>query len=437
MFDSELLAAAAQWHDAGIKLAAAFRTQRPGDVAAEVLAEVVAGVRQGELATCLAIERTDRTGEFAADGAVSAAAFVRGVANETGSWASMRVKLGRALVDRLPATRAAWEAGNLGFAHAWEIVRATKDIDDPELVAALDRIFADATPALSPSDLKTLADRILAQETPDQVAKKHADRRGQQKLTLSQTMGGMWDLHGRFEPEAGTLIKNVLDAFTPRQTPDEVLADPAAAMTSSQLRAQGLLEICRQAQHHAEGCNSQGGGRNTLIVAIPLQDLQTGHGVGDVAGGSTLPAAALRRWACDVGIIPMVLGANSQIVDYGRMTRMISRGLRSYLIARDGGCVFPGCDRPPAWTEGHHRIHVVDEGPTNPENLDLLCVRHHHAVHEGGWTITIANDQQRTPWFHPPNGRRPLKGQRGPLIPVPRQETDLRQKASSTRGNRT
>ena len=109
------MAAAAQWHDAAITLAAAFRTQRPGDIAAEVLAEVAAGVRQGELVTCLAIERTDRTGEFAADGAASTAAYVRGMTNETGSWASMRVKLGRALVDRLPATRAAWEAGALGF----------------------------------------------------------------------------------------------------------------------------------------------------------------------------------------------------------------------------------------------------------------------------------------------------------------------------------
>ncbi len=130
----------------------------------------------------------------------------------------MRVKLGRALVDRLPATRAAWEAGDLGFSHAWEIVRAAKDIDDPDHVAVLDRIFADATPALSPADLKNLADRILAQETPDQTAKKNAGLRGQQQLSLSQTMNRMWDLHGRFEPEAGTLIKNVLDAFTP--TPD-------------------------------------------------------------------------------------------------------------------------------------------------------------------------------------------------------------------------
>ena len=437
MNDSELLAAAAQWHDAGVTLAEAFRTPRPGDVASQVFVEVAAGVRQGELVSCLAIERTDRSGEFAADGAASAAAFVRGVANETGVWASMRVRLGRALVDRLPATRTAWEAGSLGLSHAWEIVRATKDLDDLYHVAALDQILADATPALSPSDLKTLADRILAQEAPDQTAKKTNDQRSQQKLTLSQTMGGMWDLHGRFDPEAGTLIKNVLDAFTPRQSTAEIVADPAGSMSRSQLRAQALLEICRQAQHHAEGCHSQGGGRGTLIVAIPLGALQTARGVGDVAGGSTLPAAALRRWACDAGIIPMVLGSKSQILDYGRLTREISPGLRSYLVARDGGCVFPGCDMPPAWTEGHHRLHWLHFGPTNPENLDLLCVRHHHAMHEGSWALTIGDDLQRTPWFHPPGGRPPLKGQRRPLIPPPRQKPDRQQKASNTSRLRT
>src|SRR6202000_687737 len=103
-------------------------------------------------------------------------------------------------------------------------------------------------------------------------------------------------------------------------------------------------------------------------------------------------------WACDTGIIPMVLGANSQILDYGRQTRIISSGLRSYLVARDGGCVFAGCDRPPAWTEAHHRIHWLNYGPTKPKNLDLLCVRHHHLCHEGGWTITIAHHLQRSRW---------------------------------------
>lgn len=29
-------------------------------------------------------------------------------------------------------------------------------------------------------------------------------------------------------------------------------------------------------------------------------------------------------------------------------------------------------------------------------NLEMLCSHHHHAVHEGGWQITIGNDPQRT-----------------------------------------
>ena len=390
-----MVAAAAQFHDAAIALAEAFRTQQTGPVSAEVLTEMLAAVRQGELVTCLAIEVTDRSGEFACDGAGSATAYVRSLANETRPWASMRVNLGRALADYLPATRAAWEAGHLGFSHAWEIYRATKDLTDPDLVASLDRIFAEATPALSPKDLKNLADRVLAQEAPEAAAKKTADQRAAQKLTVSQTMNGMWDLHARLGAEAGTLINNVIDAFTPKPTQEEVLADPAGSMSPAELRAQALAEICRQAQQYSEGCNGKGGGHGTLIAVVPLKDLQTGIGTGDVAGGATLPAAALRRWACDIGIIPMVLGSDSQILDYGTKTRAISPGLWSFLVARDGGCVFPGCDRPPAWTEAHHRIHWLVGGPTSKINLDLLCVQHHHACHEGGWTIRIAEDLQR------------------------------------------
>ena len=242
MGEADVVAAAAQFHDAAVALSEAFRTMQTGPVAAEVLTEMLAAVRQGELVTCLAIERTDRTGEFAADGAGSATAFVRTLSNETRPWASMRVNLGRALVDYLPATRAAWEAGRLGFSHAWEVYRATKDLTDPKLVAALDRIFAEATPALSPTDLKNLADRVIAQEAPEAAAKKTADQRASQKLTMSQTMNGMWDLHARLGAEAGVLIKNVIDAFTPKPTDEEILADPAGSMSPAQLRAQALQE---------------------------------------------------------------------------------------------------------------------------------------------------------------------------------------------------
>jgi HNH endonuclease len=62
---------------------------------------------------------------------------------------------------------------------------------------------------------------------------------------------------------------------------------------------------------------------------------------------------------------------------------------RRALAARDGGCLFPGCDTPPIWCEPHHwLIHWLDGGPTDLDNLALLCRRHHRFVHEGGWRMT-------------------------------------------------
>ncbi|MGA8665275.1 MAG: HNH endonuclease signature motif containing protein, partial [Candidatus Dormiibacterota bacterium] len=75
----------------------------------------------------------------------------------------------------------------------------------------------------------------------------------------------------------------------------------------------------------------------------------------------------------------------------GRATRTVPAHIRTALHLRDQGCRFPGCDRPPAWTDGHHVIHWSDGGPTELENLVSLCRPHHRAVHEQGWRIHIAD----------------------------------------------
>ena len=82
--------------------------------------------------------------------------------------------------------------------------------------------------------------------------------------------------------------------------------------------------------------------------------------------------------------------APARPLSVGRATRTIPAHLRRALVVRDNGCRFPGCDRPPAWTEGHHIIHWPD-GPTELENLVSLCRLHHRAVHEQGWRIHIAD----------------------------------------------
>jgi hypothetical protein len=64
--------------------------------------------------------------------------------------------------------------------------------------------------------------------------------------------------------------------------------------------------------------------------------------------------------------------------------------------------VFPGCDRPPGWCDGHHIVHWAYGGPTALANLALLCHHHHKAIHEGRWSMARAPDGTLT--FTRPDG---------------------------------
>jgi HNH endonuclease len=115
-----------------------------------------------------------------------------------------------------------------------------------------------------------------------------------------------------------------------------------------------------------------------------------------------LSPAAARRIACDAGIIPAVLGTASQTLDVGRQSRLATGPLRRALVLRDRGCAFPGCDRPPRWTDAHHIQHWSDGGPTDLSNLLLLCGHHHRLVHHSEWRVRI-NPKDGLPEFVPPS----------------------------------
>jgi hypothetical protein len=91
-------------------------------------------------------------------------------------------------------------------------------------------------------------------------------------------------------------------------------------------------------------------------------------------------------------------------LEVGRTTRTVALAQRNALVVRDGGCVFPGCDRPQDWCEAHHLRHWLHGGPTDLANLALLCRAHHRAVHEGGWRLGRDPDGRFT--ATPPHHRR-------------------------------
>jgi hypothetical protein len=415
---SDVLGEAVAAHESVARLAAAIGPDMTGPVADELLAELFELGRQTDLALCRAIERAERSGQFAADGAASVHQYVCRKVNERREWASKRIAAGRALADRLPMTAKTWEAGRLGLEHACVIDLATRRIDDPLVVAELDRVLAEAAAGgLDPTDLEKIADRFRAQTLPDQAEAKARRQHRDQSIHASTSLGGMVHVSGWLDPEAGAAFQRALGFFTPPPpSKDQMLADPSRFEPAGYRRALGLHQLVRHAMVHAERCNGEGGAHGLMIIGVGLDTLSTGVGTGQVAGGPLLGAASLRRLACDAAIIPAVLGAHGEILDLGRKTRNPSPALRAAVIARDGGCIFPGCRRPPAWCEAHHRRHWLLGGSTNLENLDLLCVRHHHLCHEGGWRLSVEKNPERTPWFHPPRGRPPLRGERRPLI---------------------
>jgi hypothetical protein len=107
-----------------------------------------------------------------------------------------------------------------------------------------------------------------------------------------------------------------------------------------------------------------------------------------------------------MALLPPVLGgAPTQPLEVGRASRVVQAAQRTALAVRDGGCVFPGCERPLAWCEAHHLRHWLHGGPTDLANLALLCRAHHRAVHEGGWRLVRQADGRMA--ATPPHRRHP------------------------------
>jgi hypothetical protein len=103
---------------------------------------------------------------------------------------------------------------------------------------------------------------------------------------------------------------------------------------------------------------------------------------------------------CDAVLIPAILNSVGMVEAMGRSTRAIPRRLRRALVARDRGCAFPGCDRPAGWCQGHHIVHWAHGGPTDLDNLVLVCAHHHRVIHHGGWAVHIGANG--LPVFTPP-----------------------------------
>jgi hypothetical protein len=175
--------------------------------------------------------------------------------------------------------------------------------------------------------------------------------------------------------------------------------------------AEALVELCRRNQ----GATAADGrrARATVIVTTTLDNLLGRldlHGTPTrLADGTTIAAETARRLACDADLIPVVLGGAGQILDVGRSRRLANAAQRAALRLLHPTCAIDWCDKPYDWCHIHHLKPWNEGGATDLDNLVPLCSKHHHLVHEGGWTTQrLPNGAHR--FHHRSQGTEPPPG---------------------------
>ncbi len=280
-------------------------------------------------------------------------------------------------------------------------------VPQPVARTAMEALIDGACRGDSPKELTAAREAVIAQYG------EPGDFERDQALAFSQREMSGWrrDDLGRYvatlavDAESHAVIHAAIAALSvPRPLTCDEKADNGVTVerderTPGQRRVDALVELCRVVATDASGQAASvrrraGAGTKTqVIVTMDLEDLTRRVGFGTDDHGNPLTPGQIRRLACDAQVIPAVLGSGSAPLDVGRAARTVTPGQMSALRLRDGGCTFPGCDRPASWCEAHHLRHWLDRGPTDLDNLALLCGRHHTLVHQLGYTGSIAQDR--------------------------------------------
>ncbi len=109
-------------------------------------------------------------------------------------------------------------------------------------------------------------------------------------------------------------------------------------------------------------------------------------------GGTRIAPEVARRLGCDAQIRSLIQDAQGAPLSVGRESRVVPRRIRRALNRRDQNrCQFLGCGATRR-LHAHHIVHWANGGPTELDNLVLVCNFHHHLLHEHGWTIEVNSD---------------------------------------------
>lgn len=284
------------------------------------------------------------------------------------------VKLAGQLTE-LPDTARALAEGAITPQHAKLIAEAAEHtaVDEAELLAVAEH---------EPTDVFGHTVRCHVNDrSRDDLEERRRRQRAQREVSISKQSDGMYRLFGLFDPVAGARIETALAAAARKLRRAEDVKNRA---TVPQRFADALeLLVTRDGSSKTQ---------STALVVVADYDVVAGK-LADarLVDGTPLAASELVRLALEAKILPALFDTEGQPLWLGRECRDASAAQRIALAVRDKGCV--GCGAANSWCQPHHIRYWEHAGPTDLDNLCLLCSDcHHRQVHTNGAGIAQEPD---------------------------------------------
>ncbi len=287
-------------------------------------------------------------------------------------------------------------------------------------------VVAMAARVATPENEELIA-KIVNDATPSQAARifaKYRDSRGENGEPNPDPDIDFWEKHwvddlGRqrfdlaLDAPTGALFR---EAWMAARAAGEKDVDPTDLEQRRRLNANEIARrfaMAMLAAANDEGMSAPGGERYSVQVTAdlatlarvlgldfdPLQPVGLGECAFLPATGQRLTDAELSRIMCGADV-QLLVHHNGVPLWLGREVRHASRDQRRALRFRAGGvsgCEFPGCTQT-RFVDAHHAHWHSHEGPTDLDNLVLLCGYHHRQIHDHGWSVTTEGNQQFTFW---------------------------------------
>ena len=361
-------------------------SSRPAELSADLaeLAAIAVERRRLEYRESVLLARVNASGVTLHEHGHSTGVWWSNVSPQPSVSGRARVRVSERLHGWYGELARAFEDGRVDWNHVVVFDRAANPRVRSEMIDLLPDLIALAEVATFDrwsQEVRGIAER-LDQDGGYDPARDPANN----QFRLTPLTNGYTAISGQLVGELALMVRSLIEAET-----DRVLgryrtdAEASGGAVEVPGRAQAAAEALAEMLERASGVPDATGVMPTPEIVVVYDEAS-----GELSDQDHLPVSRTAlRWLVAAGVMRRLeVSPTGDPLRMGRKLRYASTHQRRALAIRDGGCVFPGCSRPVAWCDAHHVDHWDQDGPTDIENLALLCRHHHRVTHQPGWQMT-------------------------------------------------